>query len=119
MALHRGCFCPLSAQSRYSVDEVVVDVRFFPAAQQYSVSSIERAAGAADLLVVGHHRTRHLVMDHEGQVRLVETHAERNPGRDTPQDLRLEAFVGQAFGRNQEDVDLVPIDGRFDSRPGA
>ncbi|MEY2407895.1 MAG: hypothetical protein QOF48_565 [Verrucomicrobiota bacterium] len=38
----------------------------------------ERAPSAAHLLVVGHHRTRRLVVDHKTQVGFVETHAQRS-----------------------------------------
>ena len=43
---------------------------------------LERAAGPADLLVVGDRRARALVVDDEREVGLVEAHAERGGGDD-------------------------------------
>ena len=48
--------------------------------------SSRRAAGPADLLVVGDRRAGRLVVDDEGEVGLVEAHAERRGGDD---DLEL------------------------------
>ena len=42
-----------------------------------ATAAIERAAGPADLLVVGDRRSRRLVVDHEREVGLVVAHAER------------------------------------------
>ena len=63
-----------------TLDEVVRDVRLFLTAEKHPVSRVEGATGTPDLLVIGHHRARRLVMDHEGDVRLVETHPQRRRG---------------------------------------
>jgi hypothetical protein len=56
-------------------DEVVRNLVVFASVQEDSVSAFDGAAGPADLLVIGHHRAGSLKMDHEAEVRLVETHA--------------------------------------------
>ena len=62
------------------LDEEVLDAAVLAAAQQDHVGVIDAAPGAADLLVVGHHRAGRLEVHDEGQVGLVVAHAERAGG---------------------------------------
>ena len=66
---------PLARRERL-LDEEVLDAPVLAAAQQHDVGVLDAAAGAADLLVVGHHRSRRLVVHDERQVRLVVAHAQ-------------------------------------------
>ena len=63
--------------------------RSSPAGQQDDLGAVERAAGPADLLVVGHRRGRGAQVHDETEVGLVEAHAQRAGG-----DQRLDP-VGQ------------------------
>ena len=67
----------------------------FLAAEQHAVGGVERAAGAAHLLVVGDDRAGRLVVDDEGQVGLVVAHAERGR-RDQRLDLGCRAAPAPA-----------------------
>ena len=64
------------------------DVGILAPREQQHVGALGGTAGAADLLVVGNRRGRSTEMDHEAEVRLVESHAERARG-----DQRFELVV--------------------------
>ena len=72
------------------LDEEVLDPAVLVAAQEHDLRTVERAAGAAHLLVVRDHRAGRLVVDDEPEVRLVVAHAERAGGHD-----RLEVVAQQ------------------------
>ena len=72
---------PLASRERL-LDEEVLDPAVLAAAQQDDVGVLDAAAGAADLLVVGDHRARRLVVHDEAQVGLVVAHPERARGDD-------------------------------------
>ena len=73
---------PLGSISRREgrADEVVLDVGVLGASQQDSQRFPQGAPGPPDLLVVGHRRSRRLVVDHEREIGLVESHAQRGCG---------------------------------------
>ena len=52
---------------------------FFHAAEQHPVCSVERSPRASDLLIIGYHRSRRLVMNHEGEIWFVKAHSQRRP----------------------------------------
>ena len=102
---HRGD--PLARRERL-LDEEVLDPPVLDAAQQDHVGVIDAATGAADLLVVGHHGTRGLVMDDEGEVGLVVAHPQRARGTD-----RLDVVGQQPFlGRDAVRGVLIPAVGQ-------
>ena len=71
----------LAARERL-LDEEVLDAAVLGAAQQDDVGALDRAAGTADLLVVGDDRAGRLVVHDEAEVGLVVAHAERARGDD-------------------------------------
>ena len=59
------------------IDEVLLDLAVVRVEQQDPARRLAVAAGAADLLIIRGHRSRHVDVDHISQVRLVDAHAER------------------------------------------
>ena len=74
----------LAARERL-LDEEVLDAAVLGAAQQHDLGALDRAAGAADLLVVGDDRAGRLVVHDEAEVGLVVAHPERARGDDALQ----------------------------------
>jgi hypothetical protein len=91
----------LAARERL-LDEEVLDPAVLAAAQQHDLGVLDRAPGAADLLVVGDDAARRLVVDDEAEVGLVVAHPERAGGDDRLEVvaeqplLDLDAGVGRA-----------------------
>ena len=72
------------------------------AAQQHADRRVERAAGSADLLVVGDRRARRLEVDHEREVGLVVAHAERRRGDERLDLVGLQLRLGvEAHARSR------------------
>ena len=61
-----------------AADEKVRDFKILGPAQQYPVSGVQTAPGAAYLLIVMNDRLRRLVMNDKRQVRLVKAHSQRS-----------------------------------------
>ena len=59
------------------LDEEVLDPAILGTAQEHDLGAVDGAPRAADLLVVGDHRARRLVVHDEAEVRLVVAHPER------------------------------------------
>ena len=76
------------------LDEEVLDVAILCPAQQHHVGMIDTAPGAADLLVVGHHRAGRLEVHDESQVGLVVAHAERTRGHDRLDVIAQQTILG-------------------------
>ena len=62
------------------LDEPVIDPCLLVAAQEHPSCRLDGTACPADLLVVMHDRSRHLIVDHEGEVGFVIPHPERGRG---------------------------------------
>ena len=58
--------------------KVILNVIIFGSAKQDSVRAIQRPTGSAYLLIIENHGPGSLIVDYKCEIRLVESHAERN-----------------------------------------
>lgn len=89
------CLAPLAPPARggkSSADEPVSNTLLLLAAEQNAIGGVEGSSGPTDLLVIGNDRARHLIVDHERQIRLVITHAQSGCG-----DKRLDLIIQQSL----------------------
>lgn len=85
----------LLASGECCSDEVLGDVRLLVTAEQDAIRLLQGPAGTTHLLIIGHNGSGRLVVNDETQVRLVETHSERDRRRQ-----RLHAVLNQTLRRS-------------------